>query len=159
MFDRSRCFKTITDVNCFNEKEKELKNLEMKLKEKKNQIQEECKHDLILCYCIDFGVQIIRKGKCLICGKDFELVNNFDLLSNSYVNTKSILDVNVNNILDNTNEIDLNSFYLLAKDMLQLILSENKELSLEEVKMRIVNYLILKERDLEVKRLEKVKID
>lgn len=158
MFDKNKNLKTIHEVNCNNEAIKELEMIVKKLEEKRMKIQDECNHDLIVCYGIESnGEQNIRRGKCVICGNYFELDGTFDMFTEKDVEEKSIIDMNT--IISGLSSTHLKRLYLKAKDMLQLLLNSDEELSLEEVKIRIFNYLILYERDLKVKKLAKVKID
>ena len=160
MFNKNKCLKDMHEFDNLDEVEKELNDLQMKMQVKRIKLQKECSHDLILSY--GFGLADNKMSVCLICGTHLSLDKTLDVLSKKEVSKDSIIDVsdliNLDKESGKFSERILH-LYLRAKEKLQSILNEDEKLSLEEIKIRIINDLIMYERDLKVKRLGKVKID
>ena len=160
MFDKNKNLRIKSKIEEYEDTIKRLEDLKSKIVSKRDELQDSCSHDLILCYDIlDDGHQILKQGRCLTCGNYFELDGTFDMFSERDINKNSIIDIT--NVLDIDNKMicGRNLIYLRAKDIFQRLISSDEIVSLEVMKIRIINSLILKERDLKLKKLERVKID
>jgi len=160
MFDKNKFYKLLHELDDCDKAMEELLDFEMKLTSKITNLKIKCNHDLIISYGLDLCGN--KMAICLVCGSHLALDKTVDVLSKRKLNKNSIIDIT--DIIDVSKEFGMYSnslgcLYLRAKEKLKTILNSGEELSLEEIKIRIINDLIMYERDLKVKRLEKVKID
>lgn len=139
---------------------KKLELLKAQIISKRDELQDICSHDLILCYGTTKNDEL-KKARCLTCGNYFELDGTFDMFTECDVNKDSIIDITdiISDEICNRSIYGKDLIYLRAKDKFEELLKSEKELSLDMLKMHIINDLIMYERDLKVKKLEKVKID
>ena len=160
LFDKKKNFNIKSRIELYKDAINRLEKFQSEILSKKDELQDSCSHDLILCYGIGKNdEQILKSARCLTCGNYYELDGTFDTFTERDVNKDSIIDIT--NILETPNRMirGRSMVYLRAKDKLEELLRSKKELSLEEVKMMIINDLIMYERNSKVNRLEKVKID
>lgn len=159
MFDIKKYENKKNKIKDYNDKLDLLESLYNDVLKMITKEQEECDHELILCYSKDFASNSnAKRAKCLICDCYFELNEKFDLFSESEISSEKIIDVTdiLSYELQNTIKCNENITVLKAKEELQELI-EKKEYNLSYIRNQIFNALIRydKERKKDVKKLNK----
>ena len=133
----------------YENKIKLLEELKQDVIKSKEQFQDKCEHDLVLCY--DFNLIGGKTAKCLMCDK------NFRLYEEKNIEYKNIIDVTpfIEDELQKTFKYGSNILVIRAKEKIKelILYSKNNELDLskDDVKSILTDDLI------KYAELEKVK--
>lgn len=147
MFDieKYECIQKI--LNNYEEKINYLELIKKDLENIKYNIQDECNHDLILCYVKENDTEV-KHAKCLFCDTYLELIDNFEMFSERFISQENIMDVTkkVSKTIQKRNCNNESVLVLKAKEKLNDMINYSKDsninLNIEFVKNTIINELI-----------------
>lgn len=164
MFNIETYENTQDKINKYREQIEILESIKEDVKELLLNIQDNCKHDLILIYRTEeTKIGTTKVGKCLICNREFRLYNNRYLDENyneNQINTNCIIDVS-NKVSEYSQSIFYSVLVSKAKEkineMINFAKRNNQEFEVELVKNTIINEIISYDQELkkELKQLSK----